>query len=94
MSVNLPLVTQFNDIRGLKIGTASAGIKQTQRPDLVVFELADGATTAGIFTLNAFCAAPVQICKKHLATTDQIKYLVINTGNANAGTGDEAIKMP
>ena len=88
MSVNLPLVTQFNDIRGLKIGTGSAGIKQTQRPDLVVFELADGATTAGIFTLNAFCAAPVQICKKHLATTDQIKYLVINTGNANAGTGD------
>jgi glutamate N-acetyltransferase/amino-acid N-acetyltransferase len=88
MPVNLPLVTQFNPISGIKIGTSSAGIKQTERPDIVVFELADGATTAGIFTLNAFCAAPVQICKKHLASSKQIKYLVINTGNANAGTGD------
>jgi glutamate N-acetyltransferase/amino-acid N-acetyltransferase len=88
MPVNLPLVTQFNPIKGLKIGTSSAGIKQTERPDLVVFELIDGATTAGIFTLNAFCAAPVQICKKHLASKVASKYLVINTGNANAGTGD------
>ncbi|MFT6153347.1 MAG: glutamate N-acetyltransferase/amino-acid N-acetyltransferase [Bermanella sp.] len=88
MPVNLPLVTQFNPIKGLKIGTSSAGIKQTERPDIVVFELIDGATTAGIFTLNAFCAAPVQICKKHLASSQQIKFLVINTGNANAGTGE------
>lgn len=89
MPVNLPLVTQFNNINGLKIGTSSAGIKQSERPDIVVFELADTATTAGIFTLNAFCAAPVQISKKHLSETSKVKYLVINTGNANAGTGEK-----
>lgn len=88
MPVNLSIFEDFKTIKGLKIGTANAGIKQTERPDLVVFELAESATIAGIFTKNAFCAAPVQICKKHLAAT-QTKYLIINTGNANAGTGPE-----
>ena len=86
MSVNLSVFDAFHNIQGLKIGTANAGIKQTERPDLVVFELPETATTAGIFTKNAFCAAPVQICKKHLAA-EKTKYLIINTGNANAGTG-------
>ena len=77
----------FHQINGLKIGFSNAGIKQTERQDLVVFELADSAATAGIFTQNAFCAAPVQISKTHLQQ-GKTQYLVINTGNANAGTGE------
>ena len=86
MSVNLTVFEAFHAIKGLKIGYCNAGIKQTQRQDLVIIELAGTASTAGIFTQNAFCAAPVQICKKHLEQA-QTQYLVINTGNANAGTG-------
>ncbi|GAA6133825.1 bifunctional glutamate N-acetyltransferase/amino-acid acetyltransferase ArgJ [Oceaniserpentilla sp. 4NH20-0058] len=87
MPVNLSVFEDFNTIKGINIGTANAGIKQTMRPDIVVFELEESATTAGIFTENAFCAAPVKICKKHLAAANT-RYLVINTGNANAGTGE------
>lgn len=96
MPVNLSVFEDFNTIDGIKIGTTNAGVKQTSRPDIVVFELADTATTAGIFTENAFCAAPVQISKQHLANA-QTRYLIINTGNANAGTGaggyDDAIEI-
>ncbi|OUS33315.1 bifunctional ornithine acetyltransferase/N-acetylglutamate synthase, partial [Oleispira antarctica] len=60
------------------------------RNDLVIFELAEGSRVSGVFTLNAFCAAPVQVCKKHLAEADP-RYLVINTGNANAGTGPQGM---
>lgn len=88
MPVNLPLLETFHSVPGIKIGTYNVGIKQTERPDLVVFELEQGATTAGIFTTNAFCAAPVQICQKHINETDT-RYLIVNTGNANAGTGKE-----
>lgn len=86
MSVNLSILEKFYPVNGVRIGTANAGIKQTQRPDIVVFELADTAEVAGVFTLNAFCAAPVQISKNHLKQ-GKPKYLLINTGNANAGTG-------
>ena len=88
MAVNLSIFKDFLTIDGLEIGVASAGIKQEGRKDLVVFKLAESATTAGVFTQNAFCAAPVTICKKHLVET-QPRYLMINTGNANAGTGDQ-----
>jgi len=88
MAVNLSIFKDFLTIDGLEIGVASAGIKQEGRKDLVVFKLAESATTAGVFTQNAFCAAPVTICKKHLEET-QPRYLMINTGNANAGTGDQ-----
>lgn len=88
MPVNLPLLEHFHSVPGIKIGTYNAGIKQTERPDLVIFELDEGSSTAGIFTTNAFCAAPVQICKQHLAE-ENTRYLVVNTGNANAGTGKE-----
>lgn len=81
-----PLPT-FTPIKGVRIGTASAGIKQNKRPDITIFEIAEGATVAGVFTKNAFCAAPVQLAKKHLAT-QAARYLLINTGNANAGTGE------
>lgn len=86
MSVNLSILEDFFPVKGVKIGTANAGVKQTKRPDVVVFELADTAEVAGVFTLNAFCAAPVQLSKLHLQN-GRPKYLLINTGNANAGTG-------
>ncbi|WP_286239688.1 bifunctional glutamate N-acetyltransferase/amino-acid acetyltransferase ArgJ [Neptuniibacter halophilus] len=78
----------MHPIAGFKLGTASAGIKTPGRKDVVLMELCPEATVAGVFTLNAFCAAPVQICKKHLAVSPA-RYLVVNTGNANAGTGEE-----
>ncbi|WP_269617760.1 bifunctional glutamate N-acetyltransferase/amino-acid acetyltransferase ArgJ [Zhongshania sp. BJYM1] len=73
-------------VNGVRIGVASAGIKKPGRIDTVVFELAEGSSVAGVFTLNAFCAAPVTLSKKHLAAASS-RYLLINTGNANAGTG-------
>ena len=78
----------MHPVAGFKLGTASAGIKTPGRKDVVLMELAEGSTTAGVFTLNAFCAAPVQICKQHIEAADS-RYLVVNTGNANAGTGEE-----
>ncbi|PAU75681.1 bifunctional glutamate N-acetyltransferase/amino-acid acetyltransferase ArgJ [Halomonas salipaludis] len=74
-------------IEGVRLGTAMAGIKKPDRRDLVVIEIAPGATVAGTFTRNAFCAAPVHVAKRHLAS-ETPRYLLINTGNANAGTGE------
>ena len=68
------------------MSAVSAGIKKPGRLDVVVFELANGSVTGGVFTTNAFCAAPVVLCKQHLAQTTP-RYFLINTGNANAGTG-------
>lgn len=79
---------KMHPVAGLKIAVHEAYIRYQNRRDLVVFEIAEGATVAGVFTQNAFCAAPVRVCKTHLAQTSQIRYLVINTGNANAGTGE------
>ena len=76
-------------VAGIRLGTACAGIKKgnTDKADVVLIELATGTQTAAVFTQNAFCAAPVMLSKKHLAESET-KYLLINTGNANAGTGD------
>ena len=74
-------------INGVRLGTAMAGIKKLERRDLVVIEIAAGATVAGTFTRNAFCAAPVHVAKRHLGLATP-RYLLINTGNANAGTGE------
>jgi glutamate N-acetyltransferase/amino-acid N-acetyltransferase len=73
-------------VAGVRLGTASAGVRKPGRRDLVVIELAPGTASAGLFTRNAFCAAPVQIARDHLHRTAP-RYWVINTGNANAGTG-------
>jgi len=86
MAVGHAPLPEFTPIKGVRIGVASAGIKQTKRPDITVFEIAEGSTVAGVFTKNAFCAAPVQICQQNLAT-HAARYLLVNTGNANAGTG-------
>ncbi len=90
MAVGLEVLQNYHPVRGIRIGIAQAGIKYENRNDLVVFELAEGSRVSGVFTLNAFCAAPVQICKKHLTEADA-RYLVINTGNANAGTGPQGM---
>jgi glutamate N-acetyltransferase/amino-acid N-acetyltransferase len=80
----------LHPVTGFKLGTASAGMKTPGRKDLVVMEIAEGSTVAGLFTQNAFCAAPVTVAKEHLASTTP-KYLLINTGNANAGTGEQGL---
>ena len=81
--LSLPVM---HPVPGVRIGIAEAGVRYKNRRDLVVFELAEGATTAAVFTTNAFCAAPVQLARRHLAAAAP-RYLLINTGNANAGTG-------
>ena len=78
-------------ISGITIGVGCAGIKVVGRRDLVIFELSPGSTIGAVFTQNAFCAAPVQICKEHLSTDKPTRFLVINTGNANAGTGQQGL---
>lgn len=90
MAVGLEVLQNYHPVNGIRIGIAQAGIKYENRNDLVVFELAEGSRVSGVFTLNAFCAAPVQVAKKHLAEA-QTRYLVINTGNANAGTGPQGL---
>lgn len=74
------------EIKGIRIGVAEAGIKKPNKKDVVIFELSAGSTVAGVFTQNAFCAAPVKMCREHLELCTP-RYLLINTGNANAGTG-------
>ncbi|MCK0106171.1 bifunctional glutamate N-acetyltransferase/amino-acid acetyltransferase ArgJ [Marinobacter sp. S0848L] len=86
MAVGPGTLPEFHPVAGVKIGIASAGIKTPGRKDVVVFELAPDARVAGIFTQNQFCAAPVVLSRRHLAEAAP-RYLLINTGNANAGTG-------
>lgn len=90
MAVGLEVLNQYHPVDGIEIGVAQAGVKYPDRDDLVVFEIAENSAVSGVFTLNAFCAAPVQLAKKHLSQ-GSIRYLVINTGNANAGTGPQGL---
>ncbi len=93
MSVNspLPIASNLKPVAGFEMGYAQAGIKKPGRKDVLVMRLAEGATVAGVFTTNRFCAAPVQVAKMHLAGVKPIRALVINTGNANAGTGEAGL---
>ena len=77
----------MHPVTGFRLGTASAGIKTPGRKDLVVMELSETSTVAALFTKNAFCAAPVTVAKQNIQLGAP-RYLLINTGNANAGTGD------
>ena len=92
MPVNLaaPDPASLLPVAGVRLGIASAGIKKPGRRDITLIELAPGSQVAGVFTQNRFCAAPVTVCKQHLVS-DDIRALVINTGNANAGTGEEGL---
>ena len=86
MAVNFTVFEDFCAVKGIRLGVAQAAVRYQNRDDMVIFELAEGSTAAGVFTTNAFCAAPVQICRRHLEKASP-RYLLINTGNANAGTG-------
>ncbi len=90
MPVNLtsPVAAQLLPVAGVSLGVACAGIKRAERKDLLVMQLSAGTRVAGVFTTNRFCAAPVTVAKEHLASSSGIRALVINTGNANAGTGE------
>ncbi|NBV16062.1 bifunctional glutamate N-acetyltransferase/amino-acid acetyltransferase ArgJ [Janthinobacterium sp.] len=97
MAVNSPkpFAADLKAVAGIEIGVAEAGIKKPNRKDLLVLKLAPTATVAGVFTLNRFCAAPVQVSKANLAAVTAgaapIRALLVNTGNANAGTGESGL---
>ena len=93
MPVNLsaPLASDLHPVAGVRIGVAEAGVRKVNRKDLTVFLLDEGATVAGVFTRNRFCAAPVQVCREHLEDGQPIRAMLVNTGNANAGTGADGL---
>ncbi|MFJ2994700.1 bifunctional glutamate N-acetyltransferase/amino-acid acetyltransferase ArgJ [Pandoraea sp. NPDC087047] len=90
MAVNFPSIeaSQLHAVPGVELGWAEANIRKPNRKDVLVMRLAAGSTVSGVFTTNRFCAAPVTVCKEHLAAHAGIRALVVNTGNANAGTGE------
>jgi glutamate N-acetyltransferase/amino-acid N-acetyltransferase len=91
MAVGLVGLPNMWPVQGVRLGVARAGIKVKDRRDLVLIEVAAGSTAAAVFTQNAFCAAPVTVAKRHLASAEP-RYLLINTGFANAGTGERGIQ--
>ncbi|MDX3906816.1 MAG: bifunctional glutamate N-acetyltransferase/amino-acid acetyltransferase ArgJ [Pigmentiphaga sp.] len=93
MAVNLhiPAPEQVFPVDGIDIGVTEAGIRKAGRRDLTVFRLAEGTSVAGVFTRNRFRAAPVLVCEEHLAQSLPIRAMVVNTGNANAGTGEPGL---
>lgn len=90
MASTTKTLPDLSPIAGLRLGAACAGIKKPDHPDLVIIELAEDCQVAAVFTRNVFCAAPVIVARDHLAQAEP-KYLLINTGNANAGTGEQGI---
>ena len=92
MAVNLPPPdpAALHPVPGVELGVAMAGVRKANRKDLLVMRLAPGTAVAGVFTRNRFCAAPVIVAQRHLK--NEVHALVVNTGNANAGTGDEGVR--
>ena len=90
MAVGKDTFPTMHSIAGFRLGTGSAGIKKPGKKDLVIMAFDDTATVAATFTKNAFCAAPVKLAKAHLQSSSPL-YLVTNTGNANAGTGQQGM---
>ncbi len=93
MPVNLqsPIPSALLPVKGVLLGTAEASIKKPGRQDLLLMHLAAQATVAGVFTQNRFCAAPVIVAREHLVANKSVRALVVNTGNANAGTGEQGL---
>src|SRR5581483_1297313 len=93
MAVNLapPDPRSLDPVSGVELRYAMAGVRKPGRKDLLVMTLAPGSAVAGVFTRKRFCAAPVGICKKNLAGKLPVRALVVNTGNANAGTGKDGL---
>jgi glutamate N-acetyltransferase/amino-acid N-acetyltransferase len=92
MPVNLPPPAELHPVAGVRLGVAEAAIKKPGRKDLLVIELAPGSHAAGVFTRNAFCAAPVLRCRQLLSTGSTVRALLINAGNANAATGSGGLE--
>ena len=92
MPVNYSPATSLLPVKGIRLASLDANIRyKHDRDDLTLIEICEGSSVAGVFTQNAFCAAPVTVCRDHLQQEDDIRYLVINAGNANAGTGEEGM---
>ena len=91
VNLNSPAAADLLPVCGVKLGYAEAHIRKPNRKDLLVMQFAPGSRVAGVFTQNRFCAAPVTLCKEHLASGKEIRGLVVNTGNANAGTGEDGM---
>src|SRR5690606_11324478 len=93
MPVQLPIPVESDllPIAGVRIGVAEAGIRKANRKDLTVFLLDEGCSVGAVFTRNRYAAAPLQVCRDHLASGQGVRALVINTGNSNAGTGDSCL---
>ena len=87
-----PNPADLHAIPGVRIGVTQAGVRKADRKDLTVVLIDEGASVSGVFTQNRFCAAPVQVCREHLDSGQHIRAMVVNTGNANAGTGEEGLK--
>jgi len=94
MAVNLIALppADLHPVVGLSLGTAMAGVRKANRRDLTVVAIDPGASVAGVFTANRFCAAPVQLCREHLAAGGEVRAILVNTGNANAGTGADGLE--
>ena len=86
-----PAASELLPVPGVRLGTAAGHIKNWSRDDVLLIALEPGATAAGVFTRNRFCAAPVLVCRQHLAATAEVRALLVNAGNANAGTGEAGI---
>ena len=94
MAVNLapPDPVSLHPVAGIELGVAMAGVRKANRRDLLLMRAGPGSTAAGVFTRNRFCAAPVILAKRHLAAAGgDVRALVVNTGNANAGTGEDGL---
>jgi len=93
MSVNLkvPEAAALAAIAGVELAVVEAGIRKANRRDVLLMRLAEGSSVAGVFTRNRFCAAPVTVCREHIAGSGGIRAMIVNTGNANAGTGETGL---
>ncbi|MBW8829827.1 MAG: bifunctional glutamate N-acetyltransferase/amino-acid acetyltransferase ArgJ [Burkholderiales bacterium] len=91
VNLNAPDPNDLHPVPGVKLGIAMAGVRKANRRDLTVVTLDEGSQVAGVFTRNRFCAAPVQLCRQHLAADSASRAILINTGNANAGTGEDGL---
>lgn len=91
VKLSTPDASSLLPVNGVSLGFAEANIRHENRKDVLVVQLAEGTHVSGVFTQNKFCAAPVIVCKKHLSSASNIRALVVNTGNANAGTGEAGL---
>ncbi|MEO1947244.1 MAG: bifunctional ornithine acetyltransferase/N-acetylglutamate synthase, partial [Methylophilaceae bacterium] len=91
VKLTTPVASSLLPVNGITLGFAEANVRTANRKDVLVVQLVGGAHVSGVFTQNKFRAAPVIVCKQHLAATNDIRALLVNTGNANAGTGEPGL---